>query len=50
MARITKIKNIKAVVWTDALKQFLFWKKAEGVSEQTQKGLRAACEALLQEV
>ncbi|OMD48474.1 MULTISPECIES: hypothetical protein [Paenibacillus] len=37
MARVTKIKNIKAVIWTDALKQFLFWKKAEGVSEQTQK-------------
>ncbi|OKP97491.1 hypothetical protein [Paenibacillus sp. P46E] len=37
MARVTKIKNIKVVVWTEALKQFLFWKKAEGVSEQTQK-------------
>lgn len=37
MARVTKIKNIKAVVWTEALTQFSFWKKAEGVSEQTQK-------------
>lgn len=37
MARINQIKNTKAVVWTEALTQFLFWKKAQGVSEQTRK-------------
>lgn len=37
MARIKQIKNTKAVVWTEALTQFLFWKKAQGVSEQTRK-------------
>ncbi len=37
LARVRQIKNIKAVVWTEALTQFLFWKKAQGISEQTQK-------------
>ncbi|WP_419884990.1 tyrosine-type recombinase/integrase [Paenibacillus sp. B-A-8] len=37
MVRVTKIKKNKAVGWKEALKQFLFWKKAEGVSDQTQK-------------
>ncbi|WP_410514593.1 hypothetical protein PaeBR_09530 [Paenibacillus sp. BR2-3] len=37
MARIKQIKNSKSVVWTEALTQFLFWKKAHGVSEQTRK-------------
>ncbi|ULO08985.1 hypothetical protein H1230_09545 [Paenibacillus sp. 19GGS1-52] len=37
MARVTQIKNNKAVVWAEALTQFLFWKKAQGISEQTRK-------------
>ncbi|MFC3746811.1 hypothetical protein [Paenibacillus sp. GCM10012306] len=37
MVRNTKIKNTKAVFWTETLTQFLFWKKAQGVSEQTGK-------------
>lgn len=30
MARVTKIKNIKAVVWTDALKQFFILEEGRG--------------------
>lgn len=36
MARVTKIKLITVVNWCDALEQFLFFKKAQGISEQTQ--------------
>lgn len=37
MVRITKIKNAITVNWSEALEQFLFWKKAQGISEQTYK-------------
>ncbi|WP_169083278.1 tyrosine-type recombinase/integrase [Paenibacillus sp. PL91] len=37
MVRIKKIKNVMTVNWTEALEQFLFWKKAQGISEQTYK-------------
>jgi site-specific recombinase XerD len=37
MARINKIKSVVTVNWTEALEQFLFWKKAQGISEQTYK-------------
>lgn len=36
MSRVKKIKQITTVSWQDALGQFLFFKKAQGISEQTQ--------------
>ncbi|WP_336772663.1 tyrosine-type recombinase/integrase [Paenibacillus sp. MMO-58] len=37
MSRITKIKQDLNRSWTEALEQFLFWKKAQGISQQTYK-------------
>ncbi|MBM7565754.1 tyrosine-type recombinase/integrase [Paenibacillus sacheonensis] len=37
MSRILKVNALSSINWTEALEQFLFWKKAQGISEQTQK-------------